>query len=93
MVGNKQLEEIQYIDVLRFLERDTTLDASKPVGLVRELTKNISIRSGKYGDYIYYKKPRAKKPDFFKLNEFNGDYKNCNKDVLMNWIKQKYNIE
>lgn len=93
MIGNKPLEEIQYIDVLRFLERDKTLDASKPVGLVRELTKNISIRSGKYGDYIYYKKPRAKKPDFFKLNEFNGDYKNCNKDVLMNWIKQKYNIE
>ena len=86
------LESITYIDVIRYLDR-VLLDINKPVGLVRELNKNISIRNGKYGDYIFYKKPRVKKPLFFKLNEFNGDYKKCDKLLVLNWIKEKYNIE
>lgn len=90
-LGNK--ENITYDEVLRYLEKDKLLDRSKPIGFVRELTNNLSIRTGKYGDYIFYKKPRAKKPEFYKLNGFNEDYKKCNKDLLVNWIKQRYNIE
>jgi DNA topoisomerase-1 len=92
-LGTKSIENIIYEDVLHILEKDKMLDPSKPIGLVRELTNNLSIRTGKYGDYIFYKKPRAKKPNFFKLNGFNEDYKKCNKDLLVNWIKQTYNIE
>lgn len=84
---------IKYIDVLRFLEKENSLDTSVPVGMVREVNKNISIRTGKYGDYIFYKKPRAKKPEFLKLNGFGSDYKKCDKELLLNWIKQTYNIE
>ena len=84
---------IKYIDVLRFLEKEDSLDPSVPVGIVREVNKNISIRTGKYGDYIFYKKPRAKKPEFFKLNGFGSDYKKCDKELLLNWIKHTYNIE
>jgi len=91
--GALKLEEIQYIDVIRYLDKDTVLDPTKPVGLVRELNNHLSIRTGKYGDYIFYKKPRAKKPEFFKLNEFNSDYKKCDKSLILNWIKQTYNIE
>ena len=40
-----------------------------------------------------YKKPRAKKPDFLKLNGFNSDYKKCDKMLILNWIKQTYNAE
>jgi DNA topoisomerase-1 len=83
---------ITYEEVLRYLEKDKMLDPTKPVGLVRELTNNLSIRTGKYGDYIFYKKPRAKKPEFLKLNGFNGDYKKCDKNLLVNWIVQTYNI-
>jgi DNA topoisomerase-1 len=87
------LENIVYIDVIKFLDKDTILDPSKPVGFVRELNKNLSIRTGKYGDYIMYKKPRVKKPDFLKLNGFNSDYKKCDKMLILNWIKQTYNAE
>lgn len=87
------IEQINYIDVLRFLEKDTVLDPSKPIGFVRELTPYLSIRSGKFGDYIFYKKPRAKKPQFFKLNGFNSDYKKCDKELLINWINQTYNLD
>ncbi len=84
-------KNVNYIDVIRFLDQDV-LDSEKPVGLVRELTPQLSIRSGKYGDYILYKKPRAKKPEFLKLNGFNDDYKKCDKDLLINWIKQTNNL-
>lgn len=91
--GDSKMDDIQYIDVIRYLDKDTVLDPTKPVGLVRELNNNLSIRTGKYGDYIFYKKPRAKKAEFFKLNGFDSDYKKCDKILLLNWIKQKYNIE
>ena len=40
-----------------------------------------------------YKKLKAKKAQFFKLNGFNSDYKKCDKELLLNWIKQTHNIE
>jgi DNA topoisomerase-1 len=86
------IEKIEYIDVIRYLDKDTILDPSKPVGFVRELNSHISTRTGKYGDYIFYKKPRATKPEFFKLNGFDSDYKKCDKILILNWIKQTYNV-
>lgn len=87
------LDKIEYIEVIRFLDRDTVLDPKKPIGLVRELNEHLSIRTGKYGDYIYYKKPRIKTPQFFKLNGFGSDYKKCDKTLLLNWIKLTYEVE
>ena len=92
-LASTPIEQIEYIDVIRYLDKDTILDPTKPVGLVRELNKHISIRTGKYGDYIFYKKPRATKPEFLKLNGFDSDYKKCDKILILNWIKQKYNVE
>jgi DNA topoisomerase-1 len=87
------LDNIVYMDVLKFLEKDMILDPSKPVGLVRELSSQLSIRTGKYGDYIFYKKPRAKTPTFLKLNGFDSDYKKCDKILILNWIKLTYKVE
>jgi DNA topoisomerase-1 len=90
--GFLKIEEIQYIDVIRYLDNDI-LDPTKPVGFVRELNNHLSIRTGKYGDYIFYKKPRMKTPKFLKLNGFDNDYKKCDKILILNWIKQNYDIE
>jgi DNA topoisomerase-1 len=92
-LNDKPIETIEYLEVLHLLEKDMLLDPSKPVGLVRELTSNLSIRTGKFGDYLFYKKPRVKKPEFLKLKDFNSDYKTCDKEVLLNWIKLTYKIE
>ena len=91
--GSLKIEEIQYIDVIRHLDSDTILDPTKPIGFVRELNNHLSIRTGKYGDYIFYKKPRTKTPQFLKLNGFDCDHKKCDKMLILNWIKQKYDIE
>jgi DNA topoisomerase-1 len=90
--GEFSLDKIDYTDIIRFLDKETVLDPSKPVGLVRELTPNLSIRTGKYGDYIFYKAAKAKKPTFFKLAGFNDDYKKCDKILILNWIKLTYNL-
>ena len=87
------VEQVKYLDVLRILERETTLDPSKPVGFVRELSSTLSIRTGKFGDYIFYKKPRDKTPKFLKLKEFTSEPRTCDKAVLLNWIKLTYSVE
>jgi DNA topoisomerase I len=99
-LDGKPFELIEYMEVLRILEKDTTLDPEKPVGFVRELSPTLSIRTGKFGDYIFYKKPRIKTPQFFKLKDFSAnsstkglDPRKCDKAVLLNWIKLTYNVE
>ena len=92
-LDGKTIDQVEYLDVLRILERDTTLDPERPVGFVRELSSTLSIRTSKTGDYIFYKKPRVKTPQFFKLKEFNSDARKCDKEVLLNWIKLTYNVE
>jgi DNA topoisomerase-1 len=91
-LGNRPIENVNYIEVLRILDKDI-LDTDKPIGFVRELSATISIRTGKFGDYIFYKKPRVKNPQFLKLKGFTDDYKKCNKDLILNWIKQTYGAE
>jgi len=92
-LDGKPFELIEYMEVLRILEKDTTLDIERPVGFVRELSPTLSIRTGKFGDYIFYKKPRIKTPQFFKLKGFASDPRKCDKEVLLNWIKLTYNVE
>jgi DNA topoisomerase-1 len=92
----KSLKDFQanatYPNIIRFLDEDI-IDPKKPIGFIRELSPTMSIRSGKYGDYIYYKKPRMKKPMFYKLDGFKDNYRICNKELLLNWIQLTYKCE
>ncbi len=78
----KKENMISLDDVLPFLE-------SK---IVREINETLSIRKGNYGDYIFYKTSNMKKPQFYKLNTFEDDYKTCSIETIKQWIKEKYNI-
>jgi DNA topoisomerase-1 len=91
--GNRPIENITYVDIIKILEKDNLLDHNKPIGLLRELTKDLSIRSGKYGDYIMFKSTKMLKPAFYKLNEFKGDYLNCEKNIINEWITKTYHID
>ena len=92
--GNRPLENIDYNEVLVILEKEEgILNPEFKPGVVREVSSNISIRNGKYGDYIYYKPPKVKTPKFFKLQGFTEDYKKCSIYTLKTWIKQQYQVE
>ena len=88
--GNRPMKNISLADVVSVIEDNQKSGGS---GVVRNLGPHVSIRSGKYGDYIFYKKPQMKKPSFFKLGEFEEDYKSCDDDIILSWIKEKYNVE
>ena len=85
---NKAIVDITINDAIDVIENRIT-PISK--NLVREIDKNISIRKGKYGDYIYYKTETMKRPEFLKLTTFPDDYKKCNLTILKDWIRENYN--
>jgi len=69
---------------------DSTSDSKSKSNIIRQVSNNISVRSGKFGDYIFYNTPKMRKPMFSKIGGFKGDYKNCHIDILKNWIKEEY---
>jgi DNA topoisomerase-1 len=85
---NVPFKEIKIDDALTIL-KDCDSETN---GLVRRISNELAIRKGKFGDYLFYKTPTMKKPQFLKLNEFNDDYKNCSLEFLKSWIKEKYNL-
>ena len=85
---NVPFKEIKIDDALTIL-KDCDSETNS---LVRRISNELSIRKGKFGDYLFYKTPTMKKPQFLKLNEFNDDYKNCSLEFLKSWIKEKYNL-
>lgn len=61
-------------------------------GMVRVLTDEISIRNGKYGDYIFYKTSLMKNPTFLKIKGFTEDYKTCPVENIIEWIHTTYKL-
>jgi DNA topoisomerase-1 len=72
----------------------TILESCEPCSnsLIRKISNSLAIRKGKYGDYIFYKSEKMKKPKFLKLDEFYGDYLTSPLDTLKVWIKEKYGV-
>jgi hypothetical protein len=60
--------------------------------LIREINSAMSIRKGPKGDYLFYKTPKMKKPQFYDIKGFDEDYKICDITILKSWITEKYNI-
>jgi len=77
--------EITLDHVVKFITTNTTV--------LRKLTQDLSLRKGKYGDYIYYQTSKMKKPQFLKLNGFKKDPKTCEEKELISWIKETYKLK
>lgn len=58
----------------------------KNAAILRPITMEMSIRSGKFGPYVYYKTDQMKKPAFIPLKKFNQNPITCNLDILTKWI-------
>jgi DNA topoisomerase-1 len=102
----KALSSIELADVIPILEgskidsksdssplgEDGLRHATAIPGMVRSLTTDLSIRNGKFGNYIYYKPQNATKPQFFKLWGAGcpKDWKTCEPEKLIQWIETTY---
>jgi DNA topoisomerase-1 len=94
--GNRPKENITYDDVVKILDEipkdGDTSSGQTSANIVRNISENISVRRGKFGDYIFYKTDKMTKPEFFKLKEFPNDYKTCDKTELTSWINDTFHI-
>ena len=79
-------DDIKLEDVIEIITTQTNKT------LVREITRELNIRNGKFGDYIFYKTKNMKKPRFMKLNGFKNNYTNCDINILKQWITETYKI-
>lgn len=85
---DKAIVDITIRDAIDVIENRVS---SGSKNIVREIDKNMSIRKGKYGDYIYYKSETMKRPEFLKITAFPDDYKKCSLQTLKTWIMETYN--
>lgn len=89
---NIPISDITFEDIKPYLESHEVVNSN----IVREITPALTIKKGPKGDYIFYRKPRSKKPTFFDIKSFfqdtNEDYKTCDILVLKAWIKVTYKI-
>ena len=88
--GNRPLENITLEDVIEELDKHDENSNMKSCGIIRFISNEISIRQGKYGDYIFYKTSKMKKPLFLKLHNFKQDYKTCTNQCFMEWFSKEH---
>ena len=87
------IDEITLEDIISLLEENTDNNGTIiQSSIVRVINDSLSIRSGKFGDYIFYKKKTMKQPKFLKLAGFDGNYKDGDLTVLKKWMKENYGV-
>ena len=59
--------------------------------ILLEIDEYLTIRKGKYGPYIFYKKENMSKPMFLSLKN-KKDWKKSSNKELRDWIKMEHNI-
>jgi DNA topoisomerase-1 len=105
----KSYDKIEYLDVLPYLhatfQKDIEADhteknKSTPVemksgnpSVLRIITKNLSIRKGRYGPYLFYQNQYMTKPQFLNLKKFPDNYHNCSPETLIAWVKETYEVD
>jgi len=87
---DKPLELIELEDVVHLLQPKEVLRHVKPVGVLRQLSGDMSLRTGKFGPYVYYKTSKMKKPEFFNIKKFVEPVETCPAETLVSWIKTTY---
>ena len=57
-----------------------------------KINENMSIRNGKNGYYLFYKKNNMKKPKFYNCDEIIEHIESRNIDKIVEYIKKKYKL-
>ena len=87
---NKEFSAISLEEIVRFIENDLNeaenINSESGPGIVRVVNDDISIRNGKYGNYIFYKTMRMKKPKFISLKDFKHDIHTCSESEFISII-------
>jgi topoisomerase IA-like protein len=95
---DKEVNEITLDDVITYINKPVTApsqiqtSSSDNPNMVRYINNDMSIRKGKYGDYIFYKTKTMKTPKFLSLSKFKGDYKTESISSIIAWVRETHEI-
>jgi DNA topoisomerase-1 len=81
-------EVYQYLSIEKEKEKEKGKEENNN-NIIRIINKETSIRKSKYGEYIYYKKEKMKKPIFISLDHFEEDYLSCSEERIIEWVNIK----
>ena len=77
--------------LVKSVEENTQRPPPAPENVLRYVSTDVSIRTGKYGPYIYCKTSKMKKPAFYPLTKFKkNDYMTCEPEELLKWLKDTH---
>jgi len=85
----KPIGEITLSDVENYLSKSS---GKTEKNVLRILNDELSVRKGKFGAYVYYKRKDMSKPDFLNIKKFNEGFLTCESDTLIEWLKNTYKI-
>lgn len=75
LMKNKKMEDVTLEDVMSCLRTGTSNK-----NILKILNENISIRTGKYGPYVFYKTKEMKKPKFVKIKDIKIN------EITVDWV-------
>ena len=82
----KTIQGVAECDITLEMVQESILSVNKSV--IREISKDMSIRVGKFGPYIYYKAEGMSKPGFKSLKGFKDDYERCSNKKVIEFYNQ-----
>jgi len=84
----RPLDELTLSDAIELLESKN--QTSKPIGILRNLGGAMSLRTGKFGPYVFYKTEKMKTPKFFSLKKCPHPYDTCTEADLVSWVTDTF---
>ena len=83
---DKSYSRITIADVIDRLDQEGSY--KNPSGnILRVVTPSISVRKGKFGNYIFYKTTQMKKPKFIKIGELKETFMSCSKEIIIKLVE------
>ena len=89
---SKNISDVTLDEVIRVIENDinddvnTATSSTTNEGVIRVINDDVSIRCGKYGNYIFYKTMQMKKPKFISLKNFQKNVHTCSEGDFLSLL-------
>ena len=84
---SKTIDEIGFEELIKMIEQ-----CDSNMNVLRVFNPYLSIRRGKFGPYVYYKRPSMRKPEFISLKSFKEGFTSCDESVFYDWLEKHHNI-
>lgn len=81
-----------YREISTGISAITAESSSSQTNTLRVLNTDMSVRTGKYGPYVFYKTAKMKTPTFFNIKKCKENCWECKPEVLIEWVKTTYKI-